>query len=73
MNDDTSDNLSGSSDPFFFDDPISQRAMVFQHLARLTANLKDEEVKQLCLTVLHKLNTSIRVPTGELRSIKNRT
>ena len=70
MSDDSYDDLNGSYDPFCYEDPISERAMVFHHLARLTDELKDAEVRDLCLTVLRKLNASIRVPTGELRSVK---
>lgn len=69
MSDETNDDLNGSYDPFCYEDPISERAMVFHHLARLTSELKDDEVRQLCLTVLKKLNASIRVPMGELRSV----
>lgn len=69
MSDDTNDDLNGSYDPFYYEDPVSERAMVFHHLARLTSELKDGEVRQLCMTVLRKLNASIRVPTGELRAI----
>jgi len=70
MSDDSYDDLNGSYDPFYYEDSISERAMVFHHLARLTDELKDAEVRDLCLTVLRKLNASIRVPTGELRSVK---
>lgn len=70
MSDDNYDDLNSSYDPFYYEDPISERAMVFHHLAKLTDELKDQQVKDLCLTILRKLNTSIRVPTGELKSIK---
>ena len=70
MSDDTYDDLSGSYDPFYYEDPISERAMVFHHIAKLTDEVKDSEVRDLCLTVLRKLNVSIRVPSGELRSIE---
>ena len=69
MSDDTYDDFSGSYDPYYYEDPISERAMVFHHIAKLTDEVKDPEVKKLCLTMLKKLNASIRVPTGELRSI----
>ena len=72
MSDDNYDDLNGSYDPFYYEDPISERAMVFHHLAKLTDELKDVEVRNLCLTVLKKLNASIRVPTGELRSVNER-
>ena len=67
MSDDNYDDLNSSYDPFYYEDPISERAMVFHHLAKLTDELKDQQVKDLCLTILRKLNTSIRVPTGELK------
>lgn len=70
VDDPDDDNLYGSSDPFYFEDPISERAMVFLHLAKLTDGVKEPDVRELCMTVLKKLNASIRVPTGELRSIK---
>ena len=73
MSDDTDDDLSGSYDPFYYEDPISERAMVFHHMAKLTDEVKDPEVKNLCMTVLKKLNVSIRVPSGELRSISKTT
>jgi hypothetical protein len=76
MSDDTYDDLSASYDPFYYEDPISERAMVFHHIAKLTDEVKDPEVKNLCMTMLRKLNVSIRVPSGELRSIektKNQT
>jgi hypothetical protein len=44
--------------------------MAFCHVARLTDTIQDEAVKDLCLTMLRKLNASIRTPsTAELRSI----
>ena len=70
MSDDSYDDLNGSYDPFYYEDPISERAMVFHHIAKLTDEVKDSEVRDLCLTVLRKLNVSIRVPSGELRSIE---
>jgi hypothetical protein len=72
MSDDNYDDLNGSYDPFYYEDPISERAMVFRHLAKLTDEVKDAEIRNLCLTVLKKLNASIRVPTGELRSVNER-
>ena len=69
MSNDTYDDLSGSHAPFYYEDPISERALVFHHVAKLTDEVKDPEVKNLCMTILKKLNESIRVPSGELRSI----
>lgn len=73
MSDDTPDDLNGSYDPFYYEDPISERAMVFHHVAKLTDAVKDPEVKELCMTVLRKLNVSIRVPSGDLRTIEKRS
>jgi hypothetical protein len=72
MTDNTDDDdMDGLSDPFSYEDLISQRAMAFYHVARLTDIVQDEEVKDLCLTMLRKLNASIKAPsTAELRSIE---
>lgn len=71
MSDDTHDDGANNlSDPFYYEDTTSQRAMAFYHVARLTDTVKDEAVRDLCLTMLRKLNASIKVnPTAELRSI----
>lgn len=69
MADDAYDELNDSYDPFYYENPISERAMVFHHVTKLTDEVKDPEVKDLCLTVLRKLNASMRVPRNELRSI----
>ncbi|MCC3246949.1 hypothetical protein LG047_16765 [Methylocystis sp. WRRC1] len=71
MSDDTSDEMNGLADPFSYEDLVSQRAMAFYHVARLTDTIKDEAVKELCLTMLRKLNSSIRAPsTADVRSIE---
>lgn len=72
MTDNTDDDdMDGLSDPFSYEDLISQRAMAFYHVARLTDTVQDEAVKDLCLTMLRKLNASIKSPsTAELRSIE---
>ena len=72
MSDNTDDDdMDGLSDPFSYEDLISQRAMAFYHVARLTDMVQDEAVKDLCLTMLRKLNASIKAPsTAELRSMK---
>lgn len=71
MSDRMDDDPEGLSDPFVYEDQISQRAMAFYHVARLTDGVQDEAVKDLCLTMLRKLNASIRTPsTAELRSIE---
>ncbi|QGM97830.1 hypothetical protein [Methylocystis parvus] len=71
MNDGTNDDMDGLADPFSYEDLVSQRAMAFYHVARLTDTVQDEAVKELCLTMLRKLNASIRAPsTAELRTIE---
>lgn len=72
MTDNTDDDdMDGLSDPFSYEDLISQRAMAFYHVARLTDVVQDEAVKDLCLTMLRKLNASIKAPsTAELRTIE---
>ena len=44
--------------------------MAFHHMAKLMDGVSDPQVKDLCMTILKKLNASIRVPMGELRSIE---
>jgi hypothetical protein len=57
-----------------FGDPVSQRAIAFCHVAELADTVKDEAVKELCLTMLRKLNASIRAPsTADLHSIEGGT
>jgi hypothetical protein len=73
MTDNTSDEIDGLSDPFAYEDQVSQRAMAFYHVARLTDMVQDEVVKDLCLTMLRKLNASIKTPsTAEVRSIEEK-
>ncbi len=71
MTDRIDDDMDGLSDPFVYEDQVSQRAMAFYHVARLTDSVQDTAVKDLCLTMLRKLNASIKAPsTAELRSIE---
>jgi hypothetical protein len=71
MTDHTDDDMDGLSDPFSYEDLVSQRAMAFYHVAKLTDSVQDEAVKELCLTMLRKLNASIRAPsTADLRTIE---
>jgi hypothetical protein len=68
------DDLNGSQEPFNYQDTISQRAMAFCHLAKLADKVKDEAVKELCLTMLRKINANVRSPvTGDLRSVEKPT
>ena len=71
MSDDTHDDMINLVDPSEYEDPVSQRAMAFCHVAQLADTVQDEAVKELCLTMLRKLNASIRPPsTADLRSIE---
>ena len=48
--------------------------MAFCHVAKLADTVQNEAVKELCLTMLRKLNASIRTPsTADLRSIEGGT
>jgi hypothetical protein len=74
MSDDTHDDMINLDDPSEYEDPVSQRAMAFCHVAKLADTLQNEAVKELCLTMLRKLNASIRTPsTADLRSIEGGT
>ncbi len=71
MSDDTHDDVIDLADPSDYEDMVSQRAIAFCHVAKLADTVKDEAVKELCLTMLRKLNSSIRTPsTADLRSIE---
>ena len=71
MGDDRHDDSSDQSDPFYYEDAVSQRAMAFCHVAKLTDSVKDEAVKELCSTILGKLNASIKSnSTAELYAIE---
>jgi hypothetical protein len=70
MSDEIHDDTIDLSDPSEYQDPVSQRAIAFCHVAKLTDTIQDGAVKDLCLTMLRKLNASIRTPsTADLRSI----
>ena len=70
MSDNNSDGPDGLADPFYYDDSISQRAMAFYYVAKLSDTVKDKATKELCLTMLRKLNGSIKAPsTAELHAI----
>jgi len=71
MSDDTHDDVIDLADPSDYEDMVSQRALAFCHVAKVADTIKDEAVKELCLTMLRKLNASIKTPsTAELRSIE---
>ncbi len=70
MSDNNNDGIDGLSDPFYYEDSISQRAMAFYYVAKISDAVKDKAVKELCLTMLRKLNSSIKAPsTAELHAI----
>ena len=71
MSDDTHDHTIDLAEPYDYEDPVSQRAMAFCHVAKLADTIKDEAIKEMCLTMLRKLNASIKTPsTADLRSIE---
>ena len=71
MSDDQNGEILLMTDPFGFDDTLSQRTMAFYHIAHLTDNVKDDAVKDLCMTMLRKINSSIRTPsTAEIHVIE---
>ena len=72
MSDDIHDDSLDLTDPAEYADAVSQRTMAFCHLAKLADAVEDETVKELCVTMLRKLNSSMRAPsTGELHSIES--
>ena len=71
MSDDTHDHTTDLAEPYDYEGPVSLRAMAFCHVAKLADTIKDEAVKELSLTMLRKLNASIKTPsTADLRSIE---
>ena len=56
MTDNTDDDMDGLSDPFSYEDLVSQRAMAFYHVARLTDTVQDEAVKEDALSVPWRRN-----------------
>ena len=68
---DIRDDTNELDHPSDYEDAISQRAMAFCRVAKLADTVQVEAVKELCLTMLRKLNASIRtLLTAELRSIE---
>jgi hypothetical protein len=71
MSDDTHDHTTDLPEPYDFEDPVSQRAMAFCRVAKLADTIKDEAIREMCLTLLRELNASIRTSsTADLRSIE---
>ena len=64
MSDDTNDETIGLEQVSEYEDVIAQRAIAFCNVAMLADTVKDEAVKELCLTMLRKLTTSIRTPAS---------
>jgi hypothetical protein len=53
-----------------FQDIVAQRTIAFCRLAQVTGAAKDERVREICLTMMRKVCSSIRTPaTGEVRLI----
>jgi len=70
MSDNYHDDLDGFADPFVYEDTIAQRAMAFCQLAKVADSVSDAAVRELCLTMLRKLNANVRTPAaGELHTI----
>ena len=67
MTDDVNDDVEYFAD---FQDVIAQRTLAFCRLAQVTDAAKDEQVRELCLTMMRKVCASVRTPaTGEVRLI----
>ena len=71
MSDDIHDHEIDLAETYDYEDPVSQQAMAFCHVAKLAGTIRDESVKEFCLTMPRTLNGSIRTPsTADLRSIE---
>jgi hypothetical protein len=67
MTDDLNDEVEYYAD---FQDIVAQRTIAFCRLAQVTGSAKDERVREICLTMMRKVCSSIRTPaTGEVRLI----
>lgn len=67
MTDDMNEDLEYYAD---FQDVVAQRTIAFCRLAQVTGAAKDERVREVCLTMMRKVCSSIRTPaTGEVRLI----
>jgi hypothetical protein len=57
-------------DYFDFQDVVAQRTVAFAHLAKLADAVRDETVKELCLSMLRKVSATIKTPsTADIRLI----
>jgi hypothetical protein len=71
MSDDTRDDTIDLAHPADFEDLVSQRALAFCHVAKTADTVKNEAVRDQCMTMLRKLNFSIKAPsTAELLKIE---
>jgi hypothetical protein len=71
MSDNNDNDTNDLADPFYYDDSVSQRAMAFYYVAKLSDTIKDKALKELCMTMLRKLNATVKAPSSaELRSIE---
>ena len=74
MTDEKENGLVCLADPFGYDDTIAQRATAFAQLAALTSTIKDNEIRELSLIMMKKINASIKVPsTAKIEFIHNKT
>lgn len=64
MTDDTENDVVCLTDPLGYDDTISQRTAAFAQLAALTSTMKDDEIRDLSLSMLRKINASIKMPSS---------
>jgi len=56
------------SDPSSFEDYIAQRACAFVIVAKFADSVTDPDVKEITMTMLRKINSSIKTPsTAELK------
>lgn len=59
------------SDPSSFEDYIAQRACAFVVVAKFADTVNDPAVKEIAMTMLRKINSSIKTPsTAELKPIE---
>ena len=67
----TDDNMNDEVEYYAdFQDVVAQRTIAFCRLAQVTGAAKDERVREICLTMMRKVCSSIRTPsTGEVRLI----
>jgi len=64
MSDETDDDTIDLDDPSEYEDLVSPRALAFCHVANLANRINDETVKEQCMLMLQKLNSSIRAPSN---------